>query len=32
MKEKELCEIKHLILIGCGSSYNAALSAITVFK
>ena len=25
LKEKELIGLKHLVLIGCGSSYNAAL-------
>ncbi|CAK91231.1 unnamed protein product (macronuclear) [Paramecium tetraurelia] len=32
MKEKELCEIKHLILIGCGSSFNAAQSVLPIYK
>lgn len=32
MKEKELCQIKHLLLIGCGSSFNAALSVVPIFR
>lgn len=32
MKEKELCEINHLILIGCGSSLNAAYCVIPIFR
>lgn len=32
MKSKELCECKHLILLGCGSSFNAALSVLPILR
>jgi glutamine---fructose-6-phosphate transaminase (isomerizing) len=30
--ENELNDVKHLLLIGCGSSYNAAMSTLHLFK
>ncbi|KAM3135541.1 hypothetical protein pb186bvf_012397 [Paramecium bursaria] len=32
LKEKELIGLKHLVLVGCGSSYNAALCVQQIFK
>lgn len=32
MKVKELSECKHLILFGCGSSFNAALCVLPILR